>query len=81
MYIIINNTTKKATATKQKVIVANILNCHRNTVTNNLKKENPFEYNEFTVYEGSFIKDNVTSGNKDNLETRQKKWQEKNKYD
>ena len=78
MYIIINNKSKKATTTKQKVIVASLLNCHRNTITNNLKKSNPFEYKQFTVYEGNFIKDNVSSGNKDNLQERQRKWREKN---
>ena len=78
MYIIINNETKKATTTNQKIIVASILNCHRNTITNNFKLSNPFEYRQFTVYEGNFIKDNVSSGNKDNLQERQRKWREKN---
>ena len=78
MYIIINNETKKATTTNQKIIVASILNCHRNTITNNFKLSNPFEYKQFTVYEGNFIKDNVSSGNKDNLQERQRKWREKN---
>lgn len=80
MYIIINNQTNKATTTKQKTIVASILNCHRNTITNNLKKSNPFNYENFTVYEGGFIKDNVSSGNKDKFEERQRKWREKNDF-
>lgn len=80
MYIIINNESKKATTTKQKVIVASLLNCHRNTITNNLKKSNPFEYGKFTIYEGTFIKDNVSSGNKDTMQERQRKWREKNGF-
>ncbi len=81
MYIIINNETGKATTTKQKTIVASIINVHRNTVSNKFKKEgNPFKYNEFTVYEGTFIKDKVSKGNKDTFVERQRKWREKEGY-
>ena len=81
MYIIINNETQKATTTKQKTIVANILNVHRNTILNKFKKEgNPFKHNEFIVYEGTFIKDKVSKGNKDTFIERQKKWREKNEF-
>jgi hypothetical protein len=80
MYIIINNKTNKATTTNQKTIVASYIGVHRNTITNNLNKSNPTTIGEYTIYKGTFLKNNVSSGNTLSLKERQAKWIEKNEY-
>lgn len=80
MYIIIDLKDNSARVTNFKQSVANLIGVHRNTVINNLNKENPCEINGYTVYEAVYIKGKVTKGNRDNLATRQRKALEKGGY-
>lgn len=77
MYIIINLKDNTARVTNFKQSVADLIGVHRNTINNNLKKQNPSEINGFTIYEAVYIKGRVTKGNRDNLATRKLKAQQK----